>query len=68
MAKIKFEFDYYEDREEIGAINRIPQMQSALFEAYNICRAEYKHGDWEDEKVIQLLERLKEALYVEGVT
>ena len=61
MAKFVIELDYYEDREEIEAIVNMSRMQHAIFETEEILRTEYKHGEWEDEKVIRLLERLKET-------
>lgn len=61
MAKVTFEFDYYEDRSEVSMIQNAGKMYCALFEIYNIIRTEFKHGDEEfSDYVDKLLERIQE--------
>lgn len=61
MAKVIFEFDYYEDREEVKAIHNIHNTRSALDEIYNLVRNELKHGQEElSDHINELLERIQE--------
>ena len=61
MPKVIFEFDYYEDREEIDSLRQCSDMGSALHEIYNMVRTKLKHGDEElSDDIENLLERIKE--------
>lgn len=59
MAKIIFEFDYYEDEDEIEELRRCHKYSSALWEIYNMTRSELKHGDGKN--IEKLLEEIKTA-------
>ncbi len=61
MPKVIFEFDYYEDREEIDSLRQCGDMHCALNEIYNLARTQLKHGDEElSQEIENLLERVKE--------
>ncbi len=62
MAKVIFEFDYYEDAEELAIFRESPRMATALNEIYNVVRTELKHGDEElSSNINHLLEIIKES-------
>lgn len=61
MAKFIIELDYYEDKEAIEVHMNAHKYYSALFEIYNLCRSELKHGQEElSQHIDGLLERIKE--------
>lgn len=61
MAKVTYEFDYYEERELIEMHTNVTQMYSALFDIYNMVRSELKHGDEElSPHIDRLLEDIKD--------
>lgn len=47
MAKVIFEFDYYEDKDIIKEHQRAIDMSCALDDIYNHIRSEFKHGSLE---------------------
>jgi hypothetical protein len=67
MATVTYTFDSYEDADELRMHQRVSDMQSAIYETSKLIRSELKHGEWENEKVYELLERLSETLWVEGL-
>ena len=66
MPKVSYEFDFYEDREDLEIFQKSLDMSSSIFEVYNLIRMELKHN-YHDEKTIRLLERIQSNLYVEGI-
>ena len=61
MAKVIFEFDYYEDKDEIEELRRCSQYSTALYEIYNLSRSQLKHGDEPlSDNIYKLLEEIKQ--------
>ncbi len=59
--KVIYEFDKYEDAEELRTFQRCDEMSGALFDIYNEVRSELKHGDEElSDHIEALLEDIKE--------
>ena len=58
MAKVTFEFDYYEDRQEIDLILRMKDAYAALWDIDQYLRDKLKH----DEVVTPEQERFYESL------
>ena len=61
MANVKFEFDYYEDKELIEIHNQCVSVKSAIQDFDNWLRGIVKHGEEEDQKMD--LEKVREKLY-----
>jgi hypothetical protein len=67
MARVVFEFDAFEDREELVTFRKAPEMASTLHKAYNMVRTRLKYGKLPDEEY-RFLEELKSVLWVEEIT
>lgn len=60
-VEIKYTFDYWEDAEEIRMLLGYKDAFSNLFDIYNLCRSELKHGDEElSHHINRLLEEIKD--------
>lgn len=64
---VTIEGDYYEDSEELKAFVHIQDIKWVNDSARELIKSSLKHGDY-DQKTNDLLERLRETLYVAGVT
>ena len=63
-AKVIFEFDYYENRDEIECVLKCSEAYSDLNEIYNLVRSQLKHGDEElSPKIESLLLQIRELAY-----
>lgn len=63
-AKVIFEFDYFEHRQEIQDILNCGRAYSDLDEIYNLVRSQLKHGDEElSPNIENLLVQIKELAY-----
>ena len=61
MAKVTFEFDSFEDAEELATFQQALEQNGAMGDIYNLVRTELKHSDEDHSDDIEmLLERIKE--------
>ena len=63
-AKVIFELDYYEDRDEIRLLVNAGKYYSAVEEARNMIRFRLKYEEGISEAEEKFLERLSEELYI----
>lgn len=63
MAKVIFEFDYYEDSCDLEMFRRASEMSESLNVIYNMVRSQLKHGD---EKLSSNVEDLLEIILEES--
>jgi len=61
MATVKFEFDYFEEREQIQMVQHALEMSAVLSEIDNMCRNRLKHENIES-KEIAFLEQIRQYI------
>jgi hypothetical protein len=70
MAKVKitYEFDYYEEGNEMRQLVMNPLAVHILFEIDEEIRSKLKHGsdDWLETKAYEYLESIREKIYDSG--
>ena len=68
MAKVTYEFDYYEDGDLIEIHQKALEMSGALDEIYSKIRTEFKHGDIEiSPEMERFLDEIQEICYKKNV-
>lgn len=61
MAKVIFEFDYFEDRELIEDHQKAVDMSSSLDDIYCKIRNEFKHGSIQmSDEIVRFLEEIQD--------
>lgn len=61
MGKVIFEFDIWDESEEVLAVVRRHENAAKLNEIYNLCRNELKHGEEElSDNIEELLGKIQE--------
>lgn len=61
MVKVTYEFDFYEDREDLKTFQQAIDMSIALDDIYNKIRSELKHGSIEmSDEVEKFIEEIHE--------
>lgn len=67
MAKATFEFDYFDERNEIETIMRANSLYCALSEIDTLCRSREKHGDHVSDLEQDLIDRIRECVTDSGM-
>ena len=60
MGKVTYEFDLCEDRDELKVFQHADEMYGALWEIYNLCRTQLKHGEEVPDVMVNLLEEIRD--------
>ena len=69
MAKAILEYDLSDpdDRHAHWMAMHADDFFSILWDVDQAMRTQYKHGDWEDEKVIKMIEEFREITHRDGL-
>jgi len=65
--KLEFEGDWYEDADKLKDLTRLHDLKMAIHKAKEIIRTRLKYGENLPQYEVNVLEQLREALFVEGV-
>ncbi|MBU2051562.1 MAG: hypothetical protein KKH61_21640 [Gammaproteobacteria bacterium] len=63
--KVTYEFDYYEDRDELNKFRDIDKYTSALFELRDLARSIYK--GWEEYDQEKIVDKLNDIVSISNI-
>jgi hypothetical protein len=60
MGKVTYEFDLREDLDDLKIFQHGDEMYGALWQIYNLCRSQMKHGEDIPPELEHVLEEIKD--------